>query len=63
MPMAGCPGALRRGGGKERAVEIGRPVRIRIVEPLEDPVPKETPSEPAPEPIPQEPSPAGAPPP
>jgi hypothetical protein len=42
-------------------VEIGRPVRTRIVEPVEDPVPKEAPTEPVPEPTPQEPAPAGAP--
>ena len=42
-------------------MEIGRPVRTRIVEPLEDPVPKEAPAEPAPDPAPQEPEPAGAP--
>ncbi len=36
--------------GKERAMEIGRPVRVHIVEPLEDPVPRESPTEPVPEP-------------
>ena len=39
-------------------MEIGRPLRTRIVEPLEDPVPKEAPTEPVPEPTPQEPTPA-----
>lgn len=57
-PGAGAPPTV---GRKERAVEIGRPVKTRIVEPLEDPVPKEAPREPAPEPTPQEPAPAGAP--
>jgi hypothetical protein len=61
VPCAGCPGRLRPAGRKERAVEIGRPVRTRIVEPLEDPVPKEAPTEPVPEPTPQEPAPATAP--
>ena len=36
--------------GRERAMEIGRPVRTHIVEPLEDPVPRESPTEPVPEP-------------
>ena len=47
-------------GGKECAVEIGRPVRTHIVEPLEDPVPKEAPVEPVeptPEPAPAAPAP------
>ena len=50
-------------GGKERAVDIGRPVRTHIVEPLEDPVPKEAPVEPekpvepTPEPAPAAPAP------
>ena len=42
-------------------MEIGRPVRTRIVEPLEDPVPKEAPAAPAVEPAAPEPVPAGAP--
>jgi len=42
-------------------MEIGRPVRTRIVEPLEDPVPKEAPTEPVPEPTPDTPAPATAP--
>jgi hypothetical protein len=31
-------------------MEIGRPVKTNIVEPLEDPVPAEAPQEPTPEP-------------
>ena len=42
-------------------MDVGRPVRIRIVEPVEDPVPREAPAPPAPEPTPAEPVPAGAP--
>jgi len=39
-------------------MEIGRPVKTRIVEPLEDPVPREPPAEPATEPAREEPAPA-----
>ena len=42
-------------------MQIGRPVRIQIVEPLEDPVPTEVPPAPAPKPTPDEPAPAVAP--
>ncbi len=53
MPV---PGAPPTAGGKERAMEIGRPVRTHIVEPLEDPVPREAPVEPVPEPTPEAPA-------
>ena len=39
-------------------MEIGRPVKTHIVEPLEEPVPREAPREPAPDPTPREPAPA-----
>jgi len=42
-------------------MEIGRPVKTRIVEPLEDPVPKEAPVEPVPESTPEAPAPPAVP--
>jgi hypothetical protein len=42
--------------GKEAAMEIGKPLRKIVVEPIRDPVPERTPK-PAPEPAPSPPEP------
>jgi hypothetical protein len=45
------------GGAIDRAMEIGKPLRKIVVEPIRDPVPERTPKK-APEPAPGRPAPA-----
>jgi len=59
LPAAGCapPGTRPRAVVRSRVMEIGKPLRKIVVEPIRDPVPERTPK-PAPEPAPARPAPA-----
>jgi hypothetical protein len=52
--------AAAAGGAIQAAMEIGKPQRKIVVEPIRDPVPQRTPKK-APEPAPSRPAPAPAP--
>jgi hypothetical protein len=62
LPAVGvrAPWHTVAGGGAIRVMEIGKPLRKIVVEPIRDPVPERTPK-PAPEPAPARPEPARVP--